>query len=289
MHLGPIGVWSPQLRYGDRGEALDAVVELEALGYDAAWLPGGIGGDIFDASARLLDATRRLVVAPGIVNVWMHEPNETAAAHARLRAAHPGRFLLGLGISHAPLVDAGAPGRYDRPLAAMRRYLDDLDATDPPVPIDERVLAALGHQMLALARDRAGGAHPYLVPPEHTRQARAVLGPDRLLAPEQSVVLETDPAVARALARQHLSIYLQLPNYVNNWRRLGFTPDDVADGGSDRLVDTIVAWGDEQTIARRVGEHHAAGADHVCIQVITADAAKAPRRQWQLLAPARRS
>ena len=286
MELGPVGIWSAALRYGDRGEARSAAAELEQLGYGALWVPGGIGGAIFDDVSGLLDGTSRVVVATGIVNIWMHDPAETAAAHDRLTRAHPGRFLLGLGVSHAPLVDANHPGRYQRPMAAMRRYLDALDAASPPVPVAERVLAALGPRMLSLARDRSAGAHPYLVVPEHTRQARAVLGPDAVLAPEQPVVLERDPGPARDVARQHLAIYLQLPNYVNNWRRLGFTAEDTSDGGSDRLVDHVVAWGDDATIARRIQEHRDAGANHVCVHVATANPAAFPRQAWRDLASA---
>jgi probable F420-dependent oxidoreductase len=286
MDLGPVGIWSGALRYGDRGQARDAAAELETLGFGALWLPGGIGGDIFEAVSALLDATSRVVLATGIVNLWMHEPAEVAEAHTRITSAHADRFLLGIGVSHAPLIDADHPGRYTRPLEATRRYLDALDATTPPVPVDERALAALGPKMLELARDRSRGAHPYLVTPEHTRGARAVLGAGPLLAPEQSAVLEQDPGRARELARRHLSIYLQLPNYVNNLRRLGFSVDDVAAPGSDRLVDSIVAWGDVGAIARRVREHHDAGADHVCVQVIATDLRVPSLDVWRELGPA---
>jgi probable F420-dependent oxidoreductase len=286
VDLGPIGIWSAALRYGDRGEARDAASELESLGFGTLWLPGGIGGDIFEAVAALLEATSRVALATGIVNLWMHQPAEVAEAHARITSAHPDRFLLGVGVSHAPLVDADHPGRYARPLEATDRYLDELDTASPPVPAAERALAALGPRMLALARDRSRGAHPYLVTPEHTRQARAVLGDGPLLAPEQSAVLESDPTRARDLARRHLSIYLQLPNYVRNLRRLGFTDEDVAAPGSDRLVDGVVAWGDVATIVRRVKEHRDAGADHVCVQVLAADPRVLPRDAWRELGPA---
>jgi probable F420-dependent oxidoreductase len=223
----------------------------------------------------------------------MHTPEETAAGHAEVTGAFPGRFLLGIGISHGPLLEMlGQADRYQKPLATTRAFLDDLDAATPPVPVAERALAALGPKMLELARDRTAGAHPYLVVPEHTRTAREILGPDALLAPEQAVFLGTDAAAARAAARNHLQIYLNLPNYTNNWMRWGFTADDLLDGGSDRLCDAMVAWGDEETIARRVREHHDAGADHVCIQVVTApdagpDAgATMPLDAWRALAPA---
>jgi probable F420-dependent oxidoreductase len=286
MDLGPIGIWSAALRYGDRAEAGAAAHELEQLGFGALWVPGGAGGDIFDGAAALLDATTTIPVATGILNLWMHTAAETAGGHARLTRAHPDRFLLGIGVSHAPLVDAQEAGRYRAPLAAVRQYLDDLDAAVPPVPVRERALAALGPRMLELARDRSLGAHPYLVTPEHTHQARAVLGDGPLLAPEQAVVLDTDPSAARAVARAHLAIYLGLPNYVNNFLRLGFDERDVQDGGSDRLVDGLVAWGDEAAIARRVADHHAAGADHVCVQLLSTDLRALDRPGWRTLAAA---
>jgi probable F420-dependent oxidoreductase len=286
MELGRLGVWSGTLRYGPRGPAQEATAELEELGYSAAWLPGGAGGDIFNAVEALLEATTRIVVASGILNLWMHEPAETAARHAEITGTHPQRFLLGVGVSHRPLVDANDPGRYRQPLAAMRQYLDDLDAAVPPVPASERLLAALGPRMLELARDRSRGAHPYLVTPEHTHAARAVLGPTPLLAPEQAVVFSTDPTAAREIARAHLQIYLRLPNYVNNWRRFGFVDDDFQDGGSDRLADAIVAWGDEAAIVGRLRDHWDAGADHVCVQVLTSEPATLPLAEWRRLAAA---
>jgi probable F420-dependent oxidoreductase len=287
MELSGTGVWSGALRYGDRGDINDAAAELEGLGYAAIWVPGGAGGDIFGDCSALLEATERATVATGILNIWMHEAQDVAEGHAALTAAHPGRFLLGLGVSHSALVDREDEGRYRKPMAVTKAYLDALDAATPPVPVEERALAALGPRMLELSRDRTRGAHPYLANPDHTRIAREVLGDGPLLMPEQPVVLETDPATARELARGHFTIYLTLPNYVNNLRRLGFTDDDFADGGSDRLVDGIVAWGDEAAIAQRVQEHFDAGADHVCIQVITPRGFQTlPREQWRALAPA---
>ena len=216
----------------------------------------------------------------------MHSIQETCDGHARVTSAYPDRFLLGIGVSHAALVDGQEPGRYARPLAVTRTFLDEIDATTPTVPVNERALAALGPKMLELSRDRSAGAHPYLVPPEHTRFAREILGGGVLLAPEQHVVLETDPEKARAIARESLAIYMTLPNYVNNWRRFGFTDDDVSGAGSDRLVDAIVAWGDEAAIARRVREHLDAGADHVCVQVATDRRGEMPLAGWRRLAPA---
>jgi probable F420-dependent oxidoreductase len=281
MDLGRIGIWSAQV-WQDRDGAPGAAADLERLGYGALWFPNG--RESFALARDLLAATSRLVVATGIASIWTHPAAETAVAHHALTQAHPGRFLLGLGVSHAPLVDRSQPGRYAQPLAHMRTYLDALDAAATPVPVEERVLAALGPRMLALSRDRADGTHPYLVTPEHTRRARAVVGAQRLVAPEQAVVLETDPVRARTIARTHLSVYLTLPNYTTNWLRLGFTTDDLADGGSDRLVDALVAWGSVDQIDERIAAHQQAGADHVCLQVLTEDATRLPHTQWQALA-----
>jgi len=281
--LGTFGVWGGQLRFGDPGEIAEAAAELEQLGYGALWFPGGAGGDVFGAARHLLSATERVTVATGILNLWAHDPDEVAAEHARLTADHPDRFLLGIGISHSLLVER-LNQSYERPLARTAAYLDRLDEASPPVPRAERALAALGPKMLRLAAERTAGAHPYLVPPEHTAVARATLGAGPLLAPEQKVVLERDPARARATARASLAMYLQLPNYTNNLLRTGFTPEDLADGGSDRLVDGIVAWGDDTTIAARVQDHLDAGADHVCVQVLQAEGLPLPA--WRELAPA---
>ena len=212
---------------------------------------------------------------------------ETAAAHAQLTNDHGRRFLCGLGISHRPFIDhVNEPGTYQKPIDTMARYLDGLDAAVPPLAPSDRVLAALGPKMLELARLRTAGTHPYLVTPELTKAARTGIGPDGLVASEQGVVLETDPTRAREVARLHLKTYLGLPNYTNNWMRQGFTEDDLADGGSNRLVDSLVVWGDEATIATRVREHRDAGADHVCIQVLTEDQRAFPAQQWRALAPA---
>jgi probable F420-dependent oxidoreductase len=285
VELGGIGVWSVPLRYGAKGEVVEAAAELESLGYSALWIPD-VGGDVFGAATTLLKATRSLVVATGVLNLWMHDPADTANGFARLSGAHPGRFVLGIGVSHATSVDRIQPGRYQQPLAAMAAYLDALDTAKPPVLTSARVLAALGPKMLTLARQRAAGAHTYLTTPQHTQQARTILGADRVLAPEQRVILETDPTTARDIGRRHLATYLRLPNYTNSLRRLGFTDDDLAGTGSNRLVETLVAWGDEDTIARRVGEHYDAGANHVCIQALTSNRDTFPRKTWRRLAPA---
>src|SRR4051794_18666683 len=278
------GIWSPALRYGEPGVAADLAAELEELGYRALWIPD-VGGDVFRAVENLLAATKTATVATGILNLWMHEPEQTAAEHARLISAYGRRFLVGIGVSHAPLIDAAEAGRYRKPVARTRRFLDGLDAAPTPLPVDDRVLAALGPKMLELARERSAGAHPYLVTPEHTAIARGVLGEDGLLAVEQGIVLETDADRARAAARAALSFYTSLPNYTNNWKRLGFTDDDVSQL-SDRLVDALVAWGDVDALAARVQEHRDAGADHVCVQLIGSPGEAMNRAVWSELAPA---
>lgn len=284
MDLSGVGVWSSQLRYGSPAEIAESAAELEELGFTALWIPD-VGGPVMDAIAHLLASTKQVVIATGILNLWMHEPSDVAAKHAALTAQHGDRFLLGIGVSHAPLVDSKEPGRYRKPLAATRAFLDDLDAAEQPVPVGDRVLAALGPKMLELAATRARGAHPYLVTPDHTRQAREALGDGPLLLPEQTVLLADDRSAARAIGTDWLRAYLALPNYANNLLRSGFTDDDLA-SVSDRLFDAIIAWGDEDAILTRVNEHRAAGADHVCIQALTADPMEFPRDQWRRLAAA---
>jgi probable F420-dependent oxidoreductase len=284
MDLAGVGVWSSQLRYGDAGEAAEAAAELEELGFTALWIPD-VGGPVLDSVDHLLSSTKQVVIATGILNLWMHEPADVAAAYASLSAKHGERFLLGIGVSHAPLIDSKEPGLYRKPLAATRAYLDAIDATDNPVPVGNRVLAALGPKMLELAATRSRGAHPYLVTPDHTRYAREHLGEGPLLLPEQTVLLTKDETEARKLGTDWLRAYLALPNYANNLLRSGFTQEDVT-SVSDRLFDAIIAWGDEETVLRRVNEHLAAGADHVCVQVLTADPTEFPREQWRRLGAA---
>jgi probable F420-dependent oxidoreductase len=241
-------------------------------------------------SALLLAGTERLIVATGIANVWARDAIAMAAAQKTLAEAYPGRFLLGMGVSHAPLV-AGLRGHdYDKPLTYLRRYLDAMDAApfmaSGPLEAPPRVLASLHPKSLELARERAWGSHPYFVPPEHTARARKILGPGKLLAPEQMVCFETEPSAARAVARQAMQTYLGLPNYVRNLRALGFGDADVANGGSDRLVDAIVVWGGIDAIVKRVKAHHDAGADHVCLQVLRQNPAELPRDEWREIAAA---
>ena len=259
IELGRIGIWRHP-----PGLTPEVVAAVEALGYGAIWVGGSPGGDL-GVVENLLDTTDHIAVATGIVNVWQDDAATIGAGYHRIAARYPGRFLLGLGIGHPE-----ATTEYRRPYATLVSYLDQLD--DINVPADGRVLAALGPRVLALAADRSAGAVPYLVTPEHTRQARQILGAAPLLAPEQKVVLETDPERARAIARPRVqNPYLGLSNYVSNLRRLGWADADLAGGGSDALIDALVMHGDAQALGRGVTAHLDAGADHVAVQVLSSD------------------
>lgn len=269
--LGPVGVW----RGGSLVDA-DLAREIEGLGFGAIWLGGSPGSDLRHTEA-LLDATSSVTVATGIVNIWMSDPAELAASFHRIEARHPGRLLLGIGSGHRE-----ATAERAHPLDAMRRYLDVLD--EGRVPVGRRVLSALGPRMLALAAERSAGTHPYLTIPAQTAEAREVLGADALVAPEQTVVLDPDPASARASARAFLANYLRMVNYVTTMRRGGFSEEDVADGGSDHLVDAIVRHGDAAELAAAARAQLDAGADHVCVQVVPAK--DDPRRALSSIAAA---
>jgi probable F420-dependent oxidoreductase len=284
VRLTGTGLWSAQLRYGDPGLIAEAGAEVDALGYKAIWIPD-VGGDVLGSVEHLLQAAPRIAVATGILNIWMHDPAEVAGRRASWSDDWQRRFLLGLGVSHAVLIDHAEPGRYAKPYSKMVEYLDGLDRADVPFPAGARVLAALRPKMLGLARDRAAGAHPYFVPVEHVAKAREILGPAAMIGAELAVVLDEDPSNARATARRHTATYVGLPNYTNNLRDFGFGDDDFADAGSDRLVDAIVAWGGVDAIAKRVSAMRDAGADHVCVQVIRPDN-EIPRAEWRELAPA---
>ncbi len=287
MDLGRVGLWTFQLDLQPAAAAQETAAELEALGYRAVWVPEAVGRDPLVNSALLLAGTERLVLATGIASIWSRDAMAMAASHLTLSEAYPDRFLLGMGVSHQPMVDFVKGHHYEKPLSKMSAYLDAMDAAIYMAPRPEsprRVLAALGPKMLQLAATKAQGAHPYFVPVEHTSVAREALGEGPLLCPEQAVVLDTDPESARAAARLHMATYLTLPNYTNNLRRLGWGDEDLGDGGSDRLVDAIVAWGDEDAIAARVRAHLDAGADHVCVQVLSSDAVSLPMAQWRALA-----
>ena len=288
MTMGKLGVWAAT----DRLTAVEAAAlakRIEAWGFSTLWIPEATGREAFSASAWLLANSVQLVVATGIANIYARDAFSSAAAQHGLNEQSGGRFLLGLGVSHVPLVEGIRKLHYGKPVATMRAYLQAMASSNygsvAPAQQPKTVLAALGPKMLELSRDLADGAHPYNVPPEHTQQARGILGPGKYLCVEQGAILETDPAKARTAARRFLSIYLGLPNYVENWKRLGFTDADVAGGGSDRLIDSIIVWGDEKAIRTRIEAHWQAGADHVCVQAI--DQTGLPdQRLLELIAPA---
>ena len=276
--LGKVGVWSRSPYFYEADKATSLAVAAEKLGYRALWIPGFDGGHIFERCELALKASTRLTIATGVVNIWRHDPAEVAQIVNRLRADSGGRFLLGIGGSHKFLIGDA----YDKisPLAKMRNYLDELDAAG--LPAEDRLLGALGPKMLALSAERAAGTHPCFIPPEFTGAARDVLGDGPLLVPEVTVILESDPSVARALARKFAGLYFKGPNYANMLRRFGFTDNDFNGEGSDRLIDAVVAWGDPQTIAARVRAHLDAGADHVAIQ---SRGPKPEAEVWRELAP----
>lgn len=289
--LGRLGVWT-WLDLLPARQAAAFVQKVEALGYTTLWLPEAVGRDPFATIGYLAANTRRLVFATGIANIYARDAMTTNAARRTLGELSDGRFVLGLGVSHAHLVSSLRGHTYGKPVSTMREYLDAMDRAlyraaeaDEPPPV---VLAALRQRMLRLAAERTRGAHPYFVPPEHTARAREILGRGPWLAPEQKVLLETDPSKARAVARAQMKIYLGLPNYQNNLKWLGFTERDFEGDGSDRLVDAIVAWGDESAIRKRIQAHVDAGADHVCIQPLRPDGEMGPHLEvLELLAPAR--
>ena len=251
--------------------------EIESLGFKALWIPESLGSkEIFAHASILLAATKTLIVASGIANIWARDPVAMANGARALQEAYADRFLCGIGVSHKPTIDARLGGGYEKPLTRMKAYLDAMDRSpyvgpnrkDPPAP---RVLAALGPQMLRIAAERSLGAHPYFVPIDYTPIARKALGPDPLLAVEQACTLEADPAKGREVARRHMKRYLELDNYANNLRRLGWADADLANGGSDKLVDAIVAWGGVDQVKARADAHQKGGADHVCLQVLGDD------------------
>jgi probable F420-dependent oxidoreductase len=292
QRLGRVGAWTFDIERLSAAAAREYVRGLESLGIQALWIPESLGSkEIFAHAGLLLAASERLVIATGIANVWARDATAMANGHRALSEAYPGRFLLGIGVSHAPVVKMRGAS-YDKPIEYMTRYLDAMDnapytgAAPPEAP--GRVLAALGPRMLRLAAERAIGAHPYFVPVEHTAIARKELGPDALLAVEQAAVLSKDPTVARATARKHMKRYLSLENYANNLKRLGWSDADLASDGSDALVDAIVVWGDAADVRARVETHLANGADHVCVQALRADLAAHPLAEWRALAPALR-
>ncbi|MCP3857666.1 MAG: LLM class F420-dependent oxidoreductase [Actinomycetia bacterium] len=289
IDIGTFGVWTSLLDLHPTGQVREVVAELDDMGWGALWRPESSGRDPLVSAALWLDACPRMAVATGIAQTYARHPLTTMAAGRTLDEAFPGRFLLGLGVSHAPMVEGVRGLDYSTPLRDMEEHLDAMDAAPftgfGPDGRPPRILAALGPKMLALSATKADGAHPYFATPEHTAQAREIIGPDKFLAPEHMVLLETDPDRARRVARDNMARYLALPNYANNLKRLGFTDDDIS-SVSDRLVDAIVLWGDLDSIVARVREHLDAGADHVCVQALVEDPADLPLDNWRRLAEA---
>ena len=273
MDIGKIGIWTSYRPFGIE-RAGEAAKLAEQLGYSTWW----VGGSPHISDVRpVLEATSTLVAATGILNVWINEPGETAGGDAALRADHPGRFMLGIGIGHPE-----ATSDYRRPLEAMDAFIAGLDASPTPPPARERCLAALGPKMLDLAAEHSAGTHTYFVPVEHTRFARERLGPGKLVAPELACVVDTDPVRAKAVAREYAKLYLGLRNYTQNLLRFGFTEDDLARGGSDRLIDAVIPQGSPEEIAAVVRAHLDAGADHVCLQPLGEPGI--PGKSWTALA-----
>jgi probable F420-dependent oxidoreductase len=281
--LGRYGVWASHGNWpSDASEIAEAAVELEELGYGSVWIGGSPPEDLALAET-ILAATTTLVAGTSIVDIWRSDPAVVGASHARLRDRFPGRFYLGMGSGHAPTAESLGQ-RYVRPVSKLRDFLGQLA---DQVPSDELLIAALGPKALELAATQTAGALPYLVPPAHTADARKILGPGKLLIPEQKVFLGTDASVARAAGRRGTRVYLKLPNYLNNLRRYGLTDEDFAGDGSDRWVDELVVWGDEDAVRKGVDAHFSAGADHVAVQVLSAvDSSDLPRAEWRAVAAA---
>ncbi|MFC4595811.1 TIGR03620 family F420-dependent LLM class oxidoreductase [Sphingobium tyrosinilyticum] len=266
LKVGSIGIWSVLPRYAPEGAGLAAAKDLEEMGFGTLWVPGGVDNGILASLDELMDATSSITLAAGVLNIWMHEPEEVAAWWNGQSPERQSRLVMGIGVSHGPLI--GDAYKDVKPLAKMRAYVNALEAAG--MPLGRVALGGLGPKMLELAATRTAGTHPYLVSPRHSAAAREIMGPDALIAPHQNVILESDAATARAWARGMLSAYLNLPNYMNNWLRDGFSQQEI-DDVNDRLVDSLFAWGDLDAIAARIQEHFDAGADHVALHVTSAN------------------
>jgi probable F420-dependent oxidoreductase len=282
MEIGKAGVWFPVHGLG-KADLVKLAQGVERLNYDVLWYPESVGYEALALGGFLLGETSRLRLASGIANIYARDAFSAMAGHNTLNALYGDRFVLGLGVSHVPLVEGRRGHRYGKPVATMRAYLEAMAAAEVVVKSSTRsiVLAALGPNMLALAREKSDGALPYNVPPEHTAQASAILGPDRLLCVEQMICLTTNADVAREVAARHLARYMQMPNYRNNWLRLNFGEDELAGRGSNRFLDAIVAWGSAETIRDRLKAHVDAGATHVCVQPLNPDGSEMP--DWKAL------
>ncbi len=270
MKLGRLGVWYSTDKLNG-GQLADLVRVIESSGYATFWYPESRGYESMSLAAYLLSKSTRLTIGSSIANIYARDPYTAQRAMVSLNNLHAGRFVLGLGVSHIPMVEGLRGHRYDKPLGAMRAYLDGIHKGLPAGEEAPVMVAALGPKMLALSAEKSLGAVPYNVTPKHTAQAAAILGPKRALAVEQKVPLESDPVRARALGRKELARYMVLPNYRNNWLREGFSEADLADGGSDRFIDSMVLWGDADTIKRGLRAHFTAGATHVCLQPVHDD------------------
>jgi probable F420-dependent oxidoreductase len=291
LSIGRMGIWTHALDTQPMSKSQEAAAELESLGFRTLWFPEAIGREPMATAALLLSATKKLIVATGIASIHARTAATMQAGQKTITEAFPDRFLLGIGVSHHHMVRALHKSVYEKPYSTMVEYLDVMDgglfAASPPTTPTHRVLAALGPKMLKLAAERADGAHPYFAPVEHTLAARRILGVGPVLAPEQTVIFETDPAKAREIARKFMGTYSRLPNYANNLMRYGFSEEDIkgANGfSSDRLVDAIVAWGTLDTISRRIQDQFDAGASHVSVQVLQDDLTTLPMSQWRELA-----
>ena len=291
INLGRIGLWAADFDLQPMAKSQEAIAQVEEMGYGAVWVPEAVIREPFASTALLLSATKKIVLATGIASLHARTAQTMQAGWKTLTEAFPDRFLLGIGVSHAPMVQGVHKGTYDKPYSTMVEYLDAMDKGiffgAAPTTAPQRVLAALGPKMLKLAAERGAGAHPYFTPVEHTAFARETMGAGALLAPELAVVLETDATKAREIARKYMTTYTRLPNYANNLKRFGFTDDEITNQ-EDRLVDAIVAWGSLDTVVAAVKGHLDAGADHVCIQVLTDKPGTLPMREWQELADATR-
>ena len=285
MDLGKLGVWYFTENM-PASKAAETAERIEQLGYSALWIPETVGRHPLAHAAWLLAHTKTLNIATGIASIYNREPGVTVAAQHTLAEQSDDRFLLGMGVSHAPLVEGVRGLKYGKPVATMRKYLEGMDASIYVGPKHEqapsRVIAALGPKMLELARDMCTGAHPYFTSPDHTQMAREILGPKPWLCVEQKVIFETDPAKARELARSNAKTYIGLPNYRNNWLRMGLTESDLENGGSDKFIDATFAWGDANAIKTRINEHFQAGASHVCVQPVNPNGV-AGDLHWQAL------
>lgn len=289
QNLGRIGLWTAAFDFQPMAKAQEAIAQVEEMGFSTVWVPEAVLREPFASTSLLLSATKKMVLATGIASLHARTAQTMNAGWRTVSEAFPDRFLLGIGVSHAPMVMGVHKGAYDKPYTTMVNYLDAMDngvflSPQPSTP-PQRVLAALGPKMLKLSAERAAGAHPYFVPVEHTPYAREIMGPDALLAPEQAVVFEADPTKARAIARQHMTTYTRLPNYTNNLKRFGFTEEEIVNQ-DDRLVDAIVAWGTTDAIVSRIKQHLDSGANHVCVQVLGENPTALPMNEWQELADA---